>query len=167
MSHVDVMKYAPKPFIVIVIMLVSLFFLFCYSNSLFYTISLLLFCSFILFVLVCSNYISSFIFLLLIIVYCGAIIILIGYVCAVCPNLSFIPNMSYSFYSLFFIILIPTIFSISLPTIFSTSLTHFTFFYTSYGSMLFLLLVLILFITLLLVTSQYLSPKGPFRSTNF
>ena len=149
------------------IITLSVFFLFVYPNSLFYTISLLLISSSILFNLSLMNFISSLLFLLLIIVYAGAIIILIGYVCAVCPNLRFLPSISYSLYPIFFSVFVLQLLS---PLFSFPSFQHFSalfsFFYTSFGILLFLFLILFLFLTLLIVTSQYLSPKGPFRSTN-
>jgi len=103
--------------------------------------------------------------LILSVVYIGAIIILIGYVCAVCPNVMvvtpfrsfFFPFALFSFLSLFFS---PSFFVNSSPSFISLI----DFFYSSEGILIFLSILIMLFLCLLMVTSQYLTPKGPFRS---
>jgi len=102
--------------------------------------------------------------LILVIVYVGAIIILIGYICAIRPNLILEPDYSSLF--LVFIILILTFFlNKTYSNVFnSTHLSLVDFFYSFQGFFLFFSLIFILFITLLIVTTQYSVPKGPFRS---
>jgi hypothetical protein len=100
---------------------------------------------------------------MLLIVYVGAMMILIGYVCAVCPNVNF--SVTPGSYSLIFL-LTPLIFLLT-PLSFSTPSSYFSsfnFFYTTLGLPIFLVVVFMLFLILLIVTSYYVSPKGPFRS---
>jgi hypothetical protein len=148
------------------LLLVSLF---IFANSLYYTVALVRIVVILLFSLVTSLQLSTLTMLMLCIVYIGAIIILIGYVCAVCPNVlssrSFVLNspfllvMSIFTFNLF---LTPTRFVHNTPML----LTIVEFFYSTTGFFTFLILILMLFLTLLIVTSQYSVPKGPFRSTS-
>ena len=152
--------------ILTLLLFIFIFFLFVYPNSLFYTVVLLFLSSVVLFNLVSLSILSVLLMLLILIVYAGAIMILIGYVCAVCPNLRFNPNISYSLYSFFLpLLVISAVLRVSIPS-FSSIPSLFPFFYSSFGGVLFSVIVLMLFVTLLIVTSQYLAPKGPFRSTN-
>lgn len=111
-----------------------------------------------------SNFLmSSIIMYLLLIVYIGAMIILIGYVCAVCPNQQLIQTSSLSllFLTGFLFMFVPP-FS---PYFIGGFLVNpISFFYDVEGVLVFFTLILFLFICLLMVTSQSLSPKGPFRS---
>ena len=69
--------------------------LFIYKNPLFY-ISALLITSIISFMyLVLNSFVSTLTGLILVIIYVGAIIILIGYICAVSPNLILKRNYNY------------------------------------------------------------------------
>ena len=152
--------------ILTLVLFISIFFLFVYPNSIFYTVVLLFLSSVVLFNLVSLSVLSVLLTLLMIIVYAGAIMILIGYVCAVCPNLRFNPSIRYSLYSFFLPLLtLAVALRVSIPS-FSSIPSLFPFFYSSFGGVLFSVIVLMLFVTLLIVTSQYLAPKGPFRSTN-
>ena len=156
-------------FLTIPLLFASVFFIFVYSNSIFYTLSLLFLLTFLLCSLAASSKISVFLLLLLFIVYAGAILILIGYICAVCPNLKFSPSLKYSIFyfsiPLLILIVLQSTTLNNLNSAFSSSL--FSFFYSSYGIFILSLVIIILFITLLIVTTQYLIPKGPFRSSNF
>ena len=113
------------------------------------------------------RYLSFLTVFILIIVYVGAIIVLIGYICAISPNLILEPD--YSFMYLYFIVVL--FFYIFNKTNFSfidfASATIVDYFYRFQGIFMFVILVLMLFVTLLIVTSQYSVPKGPFRSINF
>lgn len=139
--------------------------IFLYANSLYYSLILLFIVSLLLFILVINSIISSLTILILLIVYVGAIIVLIGYICAICPNLNLSSNIK------LFKLLFPLLFIVS---IFTFPLFHNTFnsklfvlsnyFFNPSGVSIFLLIICLLFITLLIVTSQYLTPKGPFRS---
>jgi hypothetical protein len=144
------------------ILLLTLSF-FVFMNTIFYTIALLsLICVCIVY-LVSHSLLSSLSALMIVIVYVGAVIILIGYVCAVCPN----QLTNHSPYAKFYFLLFSFIFFLrnSLNFSFVSNNTQpVSFFYRSYGYFLFLVIALMLFITLLIVTSQYSNPKGPFRS---
>jgi hypothetical protein len=104
--------------------------------------------------------------LILVIVYVGAIIILIGYICAVRPNLNLEPDFNYLKLKCFLLLTLtffsPATLQISLP--FSHLRRLSDFLYRVFGLSLFASIVTMLLITLLLVTSQYSIPRGPFRS---
>lgn len=116
--------------------------------------------------MVSSNYIRTLMIILIVVVYVGAIIILIGYICAVSPNLVTSPSFNYLglvFASFIFSFLFSmTSNSVGLER-FKTG-TLLDFFFRDYGVVIFVVIVLMLFLTLLIVTSQYRSPQGPFRS---
>lgn len=141
--------------------------IFVFSNSLYYIISLLFVSLFTLIYLVSINYISVLIFLLIIIIYIGAIIIFIGYICAICPNIKFSYNL-FLFPLFIFISFIYFIFlnRARLRIMFLKSDTLLDYLFRYWGLSIFVLVVFILFITLLIVTSQYSSPQGPFRSVS-
>lgn len=138
--------------------------LFVYLNSLYFTLALLVLVVLCILYLVYLNVVSSLTAIILAIIYIGAIIVLIGYICAVSPNLNIEPNsfpkVGLLFYFISFILLSPLTPSDSIYT----GLSLADHFYSLYGVVFFLTLILILFVTLLIVTSQYLVPKGPFRS---
>ena len=149
-------------FFILIMVLLSIF---IFANSLYYSLSLLVFILFIIFFIVAHSFIASLTALILSIVYVGAMMILIGYICAICPNVYVEPNnlslsISFLITSFLRLLLSPYIFITSVSQ--STSLVE--YFYSFNGFYVFLLIVLILFLTLLIVTSQYLTPKGPFRS---
>lgn len=137
-----------------------------FANALFYTVSLLLLSFSVLIWMVSSNYIRTLMIILIVVVYVGAIMILIGYICAVSPNL--VTRPSFNYLSLvFFSMLFTFVFNTASV---STGLESFKigtlldFFFRDWGVSIFVLIVFILFFTLLIVTSQYRSPQGPFRS---
>jgi len=150
---------------VLFIVFVLLFSMFVYANSLYYSIILLFIISLLLFMLVVNNLINSLTMLILLIVYIGAIMVLIGYICAICPNLNLSSNtFGFKRTTLFLIIV-----SLITPSMFLNSFNSKIFilrnyFFNTSGALIFFLVVCLLFITLLIVTSQYLTPKGPFRS---
>lgn len=151
------------------LVLISLCFLimFIYVNTLFYSLSLLLVVVGLLYVLVTNLILHSLTMLLLVIVYVGAIIILIGYICAICPNLILAPtHISFMFYFLYFLVFVMFFLSESSSIVLDVFLPITNYFYSSYGAIAFFSVVLMLFITLLIVTSQYITPKGPFRSVS-
>ena len=148
------------------LILLSVASLFLFPNVIYYTLNLLIFVFMTLSLLFFTGTISSLTILILLIVYVGAIIILIGYVCAVCPNVNFSSNTKYLSPILLFAFLI-LLGSSSYFNVCSTNLVPtLHFFYSSYGFGLFILLVFMLFVILLVVTSYYVSPKGPFRSVS-
>lgn len=135
-----------------------------FPNVLIYTISLLIVSVSLLLLIVSINYIRTLIFLLIVIVYVGAIIILIGYICAVCPNFTLINS------SVYYTIPVTLIFFNFFMSSFTfnqhspKSGTLLDYFFSLWGSPIFLLISFILFLTLIIVTSQYSSPQGPLRS---
>jgi len=141
--------------------------MFVFVNSLYYTLRLLTLTVVLLAALVLSLNISVLTMIMLCIVYLGAMMVLIGYICAICPNIVTSPVTSaYSFlfiscvfFSLYFVRLTSPINS-------PLSLNMVEFFYSAQGLSVFLVVLTMLFVTLLMVTCQYLTPKGPFRSVS-
>jgi len=140
--------------------------LFVWKNSLYFTIILLLISISTLSSLVVLTYMSTLTAFMLVIVYVGAMIVLIGYICAIRPNILLEPD--YSNLSSIFVLLLSFFLSggFDYPAFNSTPFTLSDFFYSYQGFFLFLTLVAMLFMTLLMVTSQYSIPRGPFRSLN-
>jgi hypothetical protein len=144
------------------VFIVSLILLFV--NALFYTVSLLVLSFSVLIWMVSSNYIRTLIMILIVVVYVGAMIILIGYICAVSPNMVILPSLNYiwlAFFSLLFTYFINNFITSGFEIKQDTLLD---FFLSDWGSLVFILIVFMLFFTLLIVTSQYIVPQGPFRS---
>lgn len=137
-----------------------------FVNALFYTISLLIFSFLVLLWIVSSNFMSTLMIILVVVVYIGAMIILIGYICAVSPNL--ITTPSFRYLSLVFLLILVSFLSRGLN--FNCGFESFKsgtlldFFFRDWGVSIFLTMIFMLFFTLLIVTSQYSSPQGPFRS---
>ena len=149
-----------------VLLLISIS-MFIYVNTLFYTIALLAVVVLLLYSLVANSIIHTLTMLMLLIVYVGAMIILIGYICAISPNLMVNTTFSQSLYLFGFIPLMSLFFDSKRWLVtFSSGDYIRNYFYSSFGLISFLFVVFILFVTLLMVTSQYLAPKGPFRSIN-
>jgi|ERR1712127_42676 len=148
----------------IILLLFIILTMFIYKNSLYYTMSLLMISFTVLGFLTlntCINFLTAFI---LIIVYVGAMIVLIGYICAISPNLILEPDYSILyFFSIYFIFtFLFTSYNFSLFNLRVSTIVD--YFYSYQGVFIFFVLVVILFVTLLIVTSQYSVPKGPFRS---
>lgn len=165
MNYVDVIKYALLGLTVLLTSIVVLvLLLFVFKNALFITISLLAISIVSLSLLAINSHINILTAFMLVIVYVGAIIILIGYICAINPNMIIEPN--YSNLSLLFVLfIIYYVLHSDLSVSFDiTSFNLSDYFYRSYGLYMFSIIVLILFMTLLIVTSQNTVPKGPFRS---
>lgn len=138
--------------------------LFVFKNSLYFTITLLRISVLTLSALVLNTYLNTLTAFMLVIVYVGAIIVLIGYICAISPNLVLEPDYSLVYV---FILLLSRFFildSFSSPVFNMSAFTLVDFFYSFQGLFVFVSLVLILFLTLLMVTSQYSVPQGPLRS---
>lgn len=143
------------------------FLIFLFPNTLFYTINLLALSVFILLETVRAGFLRRLIILLVLIIYAGAILILIRYICAVSPN--FVTNFR-SKYLLFcaFLYFLNFGFNYFLATSNPTkSRRLIDYLFRDWGVFTFLLIVFILFFTLLIVTSQYFSPQGPLRSLKF
>nr|QHR79576.1 NADH dehydrogenase subunit 6 [Brachionus rubens] len=147
--------------------LLSVLFLmmFVYVNTLFYSMVLLAIVLALLYLLVSNLMMHTLTMIMLAIVYIGAMMILIGYICAICPNLILAPShMGLMVYASF--IVVPFLFfpfDVS-PSFNSVFIPMVNYFYSYSGLLVFLTLVFMLFMTLLMVTSQYMTPKGPFRS---
>ncbi len=129
-------------------------------------ISLLLIRFSVLRYIVLYSYINLLTVLMLVIVYVGAIIVLIGYICAIRPNLILEPDFSFSSLYILIIASIFILYSMNFSFIDLCTRTIVDYFYRFQGIFIFITLALILFVTLLIVTSQYSVPKGPFRSIN-
>lgn len=146
----------------------SLFFfiglIFAFPNSLYFTFVLLLVSISSMYYMVSSFYLFTLTMILITIVYVGAIIILIGYICAICPNLNLLT--SFRMYPFLLIGLFYSYFISSNVVSPSAPVNRYLeYLYTSDGVFLFVVIVVILFVTLLMVTCQYLVPRGPFRSS--
>jgi len=147
-----------------IIFLFLTFSLLIFKNSLYFTIMLLFVSIITLIYLVLNTYIASLTAFIMVIVYVGAIMVLIGYICAVSPNLLLEPDYQWIKYSLFMRVSIALIDKFSYPQFNSTIFTIVDYFYSLQGIFVFMSLVFILFFTLLMVTSQYSLPQGPLRS---
>lgn len=147
-----------------VVFLFLTFSLLIFKNSLYFTIILLFVSITTLIYLVLNTYIASLTAFMMVIVYVGAIIVLIGYICAVSPNLLLEPDYKWIKYSLFLRASIALVDKFSYPQFNSTIFTIVDYFYSLQGIFVFMSLVFILFFTLLIVTSQYSLPQGPLRS---
>lgn len=143
-------------------------FIFVFRNRLNYSIILLFISLIVLIGLVSKQCLSLLIFCILMIVYSGAIIILIGYICAVCPNL--VLSSSLDLFKIIIIVLLNFIYLLFFKNFLGELSLNINlnfivdYFYTYWGLIIFIVLILMLFIVLLIVTSQYISPKGPLRS---
>lgn len=129
-----------------------------FPRTLVYSLSLVSFVSFLVVYTVYNSCIAGLLGLLIILVYVGAIIIMIRYICAVSPNikytLSFIHYISLLlfFFTFFICCLVPRVYLTSASSSFLTP----SFFFTDVG--LAILSILCLFIILLLIISTYIRP---------
>lgn len=147
----------------IISLLISLILVF--PNSLFITFCILFVSVYRLYNLVSCGFLITLTIIMLCIVYVGAMIILIGYICAICPNLNLTSALG-----VFPFVILSFLISYTSPSFvyyspFLTCMSILDYMYCGDGLYMFILIVLMLFVTLLMVTSQYLVPKGPFRST--
>lgn len=111
-----------------------------------------------------NSFLSFLTVFIIVIVYVGAIMILIGYICAISPNLLVEPSYSYFGVFLLFTFLMALLDWMRRETFSLSSSTLVDYFYSTQGIFIFFTLVFMLFVTLLIVTTQYSVPKGPFRS---
>jgi len=115
---------------------------------------------------VANNILRVLIFILIVIVYVGAMMILIGYICAVSPNPVLLPRLNLISILLFlrfsFFVLFP--FEFKFYGVGVNKVVVSDVFFTRWGIVSFVCVVVILFVTLLIVTSQSSSPQGTFRS---
>lgn len=166
MNYVDVINYAPKSRLYL-----TFYFLFLLSVSIVYFLNTLYFVMVLtLFMLTLSVYsvflglVTPLFSIMLVIIYVGAMMVFIGYICAISPNILFV-----SFFSSYFILLgvfFPLIFVSSFPYSFSIFTPLTDFLYSPSGLFLFVLIALVLFLVLIIVSSQFFSPQGPFRSVS-
>ena len=149
------------------LIILVLFSMFYFVNSLYYSLSLLCFIILVLIFLVSNTMLRSLTIIMLSIVYIGAIIILIGYICAICPNVIVVSSFSSPSYALvlssFFYVFF---FGLNYISPSNSNVSMVEYFYSSSGLFMFSIIIVMLFVTLLIVTSQYLTPKGPFRSVS-
>nr|QHN89970.1 NADH dehydrogenase subunit 6 [Brachionus calyciflorus] len=149
--------------------LLSLLFIsmFVYVNTLYYSMVLLAIVLSLLYILVSNLMLHTLTMIMVAIVYIGAMMILIGYTCAICPNLILTPSHLSSVLYMFLILAPFFIFPTNFSPVFNSSFVPMTTYFYSYsGVLVFLSLIFMLFVTLLMVTSQYMTPKGPFRSVS-
>lgn len=138
-------------------------FMFYFVNTLYFVFVLLFSIIFILIFLFFSNAVSSIFCIMIAFVYIGAMIIFIGYVCAVSPNPLFVS--SFPPYFVFFLALSVLFFGMLAPHFSSFAVNFLSdFFYARAGCLIFFLITLMLFLLLIIVSSQFYVPKGPFRS---
>lgn len=144
--------------------------MFVYINTMFYTMALLLVVGALVFQLTLLGKLQVLTALMLLIVYVGAMIILIGYICAVAPNVVTVSSNSSIVIFIVFILSIAFVFfsyrGVASVSPFFVGSSPVIYFYTHFGLSIFIIVALALFLTLLMVTSQYFSPKGPFRSVS-
>ena len=119
-------------------MIIFLSFLFLsiivFVNTLYYSIVLLLIVLSSIFFLVTNHLIHTLTILILAIVYIGAMIILIGYICAIRPNIILTPLFLGVSYYLFFTLSVNTIFPLNYILITDQVFIPITnFFYSSIG----------------------------------
>nr|AGI78546.1 NADH dehydrogenase subunit 6 [Brachionus koreanus] len=136
-----------------------------FVNTLYYSMVLLIIVLSSMFFLVSNHLMHTLTMLMLAIVYIGAMMILIGYICAISPNMILTPLFLGAAYYVVYGLFVNTILPLNHTLVIDQSFIPMTnFFYSSVGFSVFSLLVFMLFITLLMVTSQYMTPKGPFRA---
>jgi hypothetical protein len=150
--------------VLVILFVVFVISLFIWKNSLYFAIVLLIVSTTSLFSLVILTFMSTLTSFILVIVYVGAIMVLIGYICAVRPNLVLEPDYTFVMPLLFSLLLFIFVAPMTSPTFTFVLFALSDFYYSWQGVFLFLTLVTILFVTLLIVTSQYSTPRGPFRS---
>lgn len=136
--------------------------MFYFVNTLYFTLVLILrVVSFSLYS-VYLGVISSLFAVVLIIIYVGAMMIFIGYICAISPNILFTSSLSYL--TLTLVIPFSLCFACMYPSFNSNLAPLRDFLYSSSGIFLFVLVAVVLFLVLMVVSSQFFSPQGPFRS---
>lgn len=133
-----------------------------FVNTLYFTMSLMFTVITICLYSVYLGSIRSLFSIMLVIIYVGAMIIFIGYICAISPNILF--KTSVPTYLLLLPILTCALFVSHFP-MFNSNFSPLTdFLYSSSGLFLFILVAIVLFLVLMVVSSQFFRPQGPFRS---
>jgi hypothetical protein len=135
-------------------------------NPLFYSLFLIIFSVAVVSHLVTYFFIPRLLGIVILLVYLGSIMVILAYVCAVVPNLSYYFSsfkfyVSLSFLSFFSIscTLFPLINHGSSPTFLLS-----TFFYGPFGSYIFFPVIFFM-VLVLLTSSSYLNISSPFRSS--
>jgi len=139
--------------------------MYVYINSMFYSLFLIFFCMFVLSYLTLIQSISPLVCFAFLIVYLGAIIVIIGYICCVTPNINMEPN-----YKALTLLVIPLIryyvpvanFYVYPNILVSTTVLGSSLYSQDFIFILFIIIIS-LFLTLLRVTTPP-TPQGPFRS---
>lgn len=139
-------------------------FIVIFPRVLLYVVSLLLISVCVLIVLVSTLRLRRLSGILMATVYLGAIIILVGYICAVTPNLLF--DFSFlNFTTLTFFVFVCILESPYFSSIREFKVSYLLdYFFSPWGILIFITIVIMLFFVLLIVTSQYSLPQAPLRS---
>lgn len=158
--------------ILAVLSVISLMCLF--PNPLWFSVRLVILSVVVLSRLSAFTFLSSLVSFIFILVYLGAMLIVISYICAIVPNPLFLnPYASYTWLALFsglvlaMLRLSTTSVLVSQVTCLNLGFNPLSVLFRGECVVLFLLVVLMLFFVLLMVTTQYFAPKGPFRSVEF
>ena len=142
-----------------------IFYLLVYPNSINFTLTLLIASLLLLSSLVSSSLLPTLRLFLVFLIYIGAIIVLIAYICAITPNLLLSSIVSPSLLTLSLPAALALLSGpLSSPLLSPNQLPLTDFFYGPFGVSLLLFIILFLFLVLLIVTTQHSNPKGPFRS---
>lgn len=132
MNCVDVTNYAFKPFVLVRFLgFVLVSFMLVYVNSLFYSLAVIGVSRRVIFFVVINAKISILVFIFFVIVYVGAIIIFIGYICAVRPN--FVVSSGYSFLVVLLLVVVGrglSMLSIDQTQVFSKNIVLVEYFYS-------------------------------------
>lgn len=149
-----------------VVLILLVFRLFLFPNRLFFVFSLLLIVFWCVLGSVKLGILSVLVALLICIIYVGAIIIIIGYVCAVAPNVGVSASLSISPLLLALVGGGLSLTRSGVPAVPACLADLGRVLYSYYGWLFLSLTVAMLFFVLLIVTSQFYNPAGPFRSLN-
>ncbi len=150
--------FAPffEPYILSCIVL-SFLVMLLFPRTLVYSLCLVLYVSLLVVSIVFQSFVRGLLGLLLLMVYVGAMIVIISYICAVSPNIKYTHSLLSSLGSLVFAL--SAFLSLFLSTYHPRKVFSFTspsFMFTDTG--MWFLLVVALFIVLVLMFSTYISP---------
>lgn len=154
-------------FLIILFSITLLFSIFFLANLIHYILVILSLCLTLLLLIRLTYCLSSLTRIMVLVIYVGAIIILIGYICAVCPNNITLNSLKKKPF-LYFLITLALSYTFIIERVLTfnkeNTLLLRAFYYTSDRFIFLLFLVFFLFLTLLMITTKFNSPKGPFRS---
>lgn len=156
--------------ITVLFLLFILSFIILTVSPLHFSILLISFSSLVVYHLVSFSHIPALIGLLILLVYLGAIIILLAYVCAVTPNLYFGSSVSITKFVLFLLssllfLCVNFCFFSSFSSSFSMSFSLPSFFYSCYGALSFFF-VIIMMLVVMFVVSTSSQVRSPIRSVS-